>query len=91
MKNGDLLRAAQSAGFEVFVTADQGIPYQQNLEAIGMATVILVARTNRLADLEPLMPRVVEALTSIRPGDVLRVASPFSEPDAAVRSSGSPR
>jgi len=75
MKNGDLLRAAQAAGFEVFLTADQGIPYQQNLEAIGMASIVLAAPTSRLADLEPLMPRVGEALATIRPGDVVRVAA----------------
>lgn len=74
MKNGDLLRTAQSAGFEVFLTADQGIPYRQNLESIGMATIVLAASSNRFADLEPLMPHVVEALATIRPGDFVRVA-----------------
>jgi hypothetical protein len=74
MKNTELLRTARQAGFEVFLTADQGIPYQQNLEAIGMATVVMATKTSRPADLEPLMPRVLELLADLRPGDVIKVA-----------------
>ena len=75
MKNSDLLRAAREAGFEAFLTADQGIAYQQNLEALGMATVVLAGRSSTLADLEPLMARVGEVLAAIRPGEVIRVAA----------------
>ncbi len=41
LKNGELLRAAEASGFEVFVTADKKLPKQQNLEAKAFATVVL--------------------------------------------------
>jgi|SRR5580698_136697 hypothetical protein len=42
LKNGELLNAAESSGFEVFLTADQSIRYQQNLAARNIAIVLLV-------------------------------------------------
>jgi len=75
MKNSELLRAATAAGFQVFLTADQGIAYQQNLESADMATVILAAKTSSPADLEPLMSRVAQLLSGIRPGVVIKIAA----------------
>ena len=73
LKNGDLLEAAQAAGFEVLITVDQNIPDQQNLAGRKIALVILCAPTNRLRDLEPLVPAALSALDSIGPGDVVRI------------------
>lgn len=73
LKNGALLRAAESAGFELMITADQEIPYQQNLGHRRIAILILCARTNRLADLKCLVPAAMHALDSITPGQVLRI------------------
>jgi predicted nuclease of predicted toxin-antitoxin system len=71
LKNGNLLsRAAES--FEIFVTVDQGIRYQQNLRNHDICVVALAARTNDIRDLEPLVPRLLEAIKSARPGKVLR-------------------
>jgi len=75
MKNSELLRAATAARFQVFLTADQGIAYQQNLESADIATVILAAKTSSPADLEPLMSRVAQLLPGIRSGVVIRVAA----------------
>jgi hypothetical protein len=61
------------ASFQVLVTVDQGIPYQQNLQKASVAVIILVARTNRLADLVPLVPSAHAALDSIKPGDVVEI------------------
>jgi hypothetical protein len=47
MKNGILLDAAQAANFEVIVTTDQEIPFQQNLDHRRIAILILCAPTNR--------------------------------------------
>jgi hypothetical protein len=55
LKNGELLKSAEAAGFDVFLTADQGIEYQQNLNARTIAIVILRAKSNRLRDLLPLV------------------------------------
>ena len=74
LSNGDLLAAAEAAGFEVIVTVDQNIPFQQNLESRTIAVLILCASTNRLRDLQKIVPAALEALASIKPGDVVRVS-----------------
>jgi hypothetical protein len=79
LKNGELLRRAVAKRFEVFITADQNLEYQQNLAASGLGVVVMAARTNRLPDLLPLVPAVLEALTSVRPGEVIRVGRSQSE------------
>lgn len=73
-KNGDLLTAAEAAGFDVLITTDQEIPYQQNLTGRHISIVVLCAPTNRLVDLMPLIPAVTMALESIPPGHVIRIA-----------------
>jgi len=70
-----LLSAAEVAGFDVIVTVDQNIPYQQNLGIRKIAILILCARTNRLRDLEQIMPAALAALSEIRPGQAIRIGS----------------
>jgi predicted nuclease of predicted toxin-antitoxin system len=72
--NGDLLkRAAQH--FDVLVTADQNLQYQQNLEAAELGVVVLVAHSTRLQDLTPLVPALIEAIESVEPGELRRVGN----------------
>jgi hypothetical protein len=72
IKNGPLLqRAAQE--FNVFLTVDQGIEYQQNPVGLAVAIVVMVARSNDVDDLRPLMPRVRETLNSASRGTVVKV------------------
>ncbi|MGA2136628.1 MAG: DUF5615 family PIN-like protein [Bryobacteraceae bacterium] len=73
LKNGRLLEAAEAAGFDVLITVDQNIPDQQNLTQRSIALVILCGRTNRLRDLEILVPAAISAVDSIRAGDVVKV------------------
>jgi hypothetical protein len=73
LKNGALLAAAQAAAFEILITTDQEIPYQQNLNGMRISIMILCAPTNRLADLKRLMPAVILSLKSIEPGQVIRL------------------
>jgi len=73
LKNGRLLDAAETGGFDVLITVDQNIPDQQNLAARKIALVILRGPTNRLRDLAPLVPAALSALSSIEPGDVVRI------------------
>jgi hypothetical protein len=72
-KNGELLKLMAAQGFEVFLTVDQNLHYQQNLQASTIAVVVLVAASNRLADLLPLVPAAQLALRSIKPGDVIEI------------------
>ena len=54
--------------FEALFTVDRNLPFQQNLRASGIAVVIAVARTNRVKELRPLMPKVLDALRIVREG-----------------------
>jgi len=74
LKNGDLLAAAEAAGFDVFITIDQNIPFQQNFSSRTIAVLILCAPTNRLADLRKIVPGALAALASIKPGEVARIS-----------------
>lgn len=67
IKNGELLALAAQQ-FDVFVTVDQNLSFQQNLAAFPIAILILRARTNRLADLRPLIPTLLAALPTSKPG-----------------------
>ena len=72
VKNGPLLRRAAQE-FDVFLTVDHGVEYQQNLLGLDLAIVVMVAATNDIEDLRPLMPRVRETLTSASPGILIKV------------------
>jgi hypothetical protein len=72
-KNGELLALMTAYGFEVLLTVDQGIPHQQNLRVAGVAVVVMMGLSNQLADLAPLVPDVLAALSAIQPGDVVEV------------------
>jgi hypothetical protein len=73
-RNGDLLRLMVAAGFTVFVTMDRYLAYQQNVASMGIGVVVLRARTNRLRDLVPLVPRLREAIGAVMPGRVVEVS-----------------
>jgi Domain of unknown function (DUF5615) len=72
MKNGELLRVA-SGNVDAFVTIDSNLAYQQTVTGLSFGVVVLVARSNRLGDLTPLVADTLTALRSIGPGQVLRV------------------
>lgn len=69
-----LLRAASQAGFDVLITMDRSLPYQQNLSAIGISVVVITKIRNRLRDLRRLIPQIVSALAVIRPGDAVEIS-----------------
>jgi hypothetical protein len=72
LDNGDLLDTMEGV-FEALVTVDQGIPAQQNLSGRTVGIVVIQARSNRLTDLLPCVPAVVEALESLQPGQFVVV------------------
>jgi len=74
IKNGDLLVLAEKQ-FEVFVTVDRNLSFQQNLTRYNIAVLILRARTNRLRDLRPLVPELLTSLLSAKRGEVLWIGS----------------
>jgi hypothetical protein len=70
LKNGELLIAAEKARFDVFLTVDQGIEYQQNLTGRRIAIIIFRAKSNRLKDL---LPHVPACLASLNPFNLARL------------------
>ena len=75
LSNGDLLEAAEKAGFDLLLSTDKNIRYQQNLNSLVIGFVVLRARSNRLEDLQPLVPDILAALRVIKPGDVVHIGS----------------
>jgi hypothetical protein len=74
LTNGELLRVAADR-FDVLLTADQNLEFQQNLAKLPIAVIVLVADSNRLESLEPLIPDVIAALSTLKPRALLRVGA----------------
>jgi hypothetical protein len=72
-KNGDLLRDAELAGYEVLLTVDQGLPHQQNLAGRKLSTVTIRSRTNQIEDLLPFVDAILKAFEAIGPGQTQRI------------------
>ena len=75
LKNGQLLKQAEGAGFEVFVTADRNLEFQQNLQSSQLLVVVLVAPSNALEDLAPLAPATLVEIANGEPGQLIRVGA----------------
>lgn len=74
LRDGLLLRRAE-AEFDVLITCDRSLTKQNHIPGMDIAVVVIAARTNRLGDLLPLVPRVLATLDVIRPGEVVTVAA----------------
>jgi hypothetical protein len=71
-KNGDLLRLAVGQ-FDVLLTVDRSLAYQQNITSMPISIISIQSRSNRLIDLSPSMPKVLEVLTTIQPSQIVRI------------------
>ena len=74
LSNGRLLAAAHADDYESIITADQSIPYQQNLQRLQIAVVVLTQ--NRWKRVRPYVEEIREALDGIQPGEVRKVEIP---------------
>ena len=72
-KNGLLLSLAEDAGFDLFLTIDKGLQYQQNLAGRSIAIMVVRARWIRLEDLLPHLEACRSIMSSIQSGEVRRV------------------
>lgn len=63
-KNGELLRSAEASGFEVFISIDRGLEYEQNLRIRAIAVILIQATSSRLQDLLPHVPGIQRVLAS---------------------------
>ena len=67
IKNGELMRLAEME-FDVFITVDRNLSFQQNLPKFNIAVLVLRAKSNRLADLQPFAEKIVENLPNLEKG-----------------------
>ena len=74
IKNGKLLGLAATK-FDVFLTADQNIEFQQNTAALPISIVVLVVRRTRIQAIEPLIPELLKMLNHVPPKTLRRIAA----------------
>ena len=74
IKNGELLALAAER-FDVLLTADKGMEYQQNLTTLPVSVLIVLARSNRMDDLARAVPAILAALATIPPRMLRKVAA----------------
>jgi hypothetical protein len=72
--NGALLKLADGQ-FDALLTVDQGIEYQQNLTGLRIGVIVMMASSNDLDDLRPLLPEVEKALAKTGPGMFTKVGA----------------
>ena len=72
-KNGELLSIAEKSGFQVLLTLDRGLEYEQNLQSRKVAVILVRTKSNGLRDMLPHVPRILEVLHSIQPGRLVKV------------------
>jgi len=72
IKNGELLALAATK-FDAFLTTDQNIEFQQNLAALPLAILVIVAKSNRMKDIEPLLADILQALNHLPPKSLRKV------------------
>jgi predicted nuclease of predicted toxin-antitoxin system len=68
IKNGTLLTLAERE-FDVLITVDRNLAFQQNLPKFNIAVLVLHAASNRLADLKPLAPKILSTLPALTKGE----------------------
>src|SRR5882757_620401 len=72
VKNGELLQLAASQ-FDLLLTVDRNLEYQQNFAGLALAVIVVHAPSNDVALLRPLMPAVLAAMSEIKPGMVTHI------------------
>ena len=76
IENGELLRLAAEAGFDAVITNDRGLEYQQNLDALPVAVIVLLAKANTIEAVRPLCVALLTTLTRLRPREFVKLSSP---------------
>jgi hypothetical protein len=76
IENGELLKVATDAGFEVLVTTDRGLEYEQNLNALPLSMVVLLVERHTIEALRALLPELHSTLSRLGPREFVKIASP---------------
>ena len=73
IENGELLRLAAANGFDALITNDRGLEYQQNLDALPVAVVVVLAKANTIEAIRPVYPELLAALMRIQQGEFMKL------------------
>ena len=74
VKNGDLLRRMHGE-YDALLTMDRGIEFQQNIAGLPFGVLLVLAPSNRMVHLQPLVPAILEALQAVKPGGLRRIGA----------------
>ena len=75
LSNGRLMQAMLDEGFEVLITFDQNLPYQQN-EKLSIAVIVLIAPNNRVETARSFAPQLLKTLSHLEIGQLVRLSRP---------------
>jgi hypothetical protein len=75
IENGELLALAAKEGFDVLLTNDRGLEYEQNPALLPIGVIVLLIRSNVIESIRPLLPNVHRVLQSIRRGELVKVTA----------------
>jgi hypothetical protein len=76
IENGELLKNAAGDGFDALVTNDRGLEYQQNLDSLPVAVIVLLPPANTIEAIRPLVPELLAALAALFPRTFVKVSTP---------------
>ena len=74
VKNGDLLRLMRG-GYDALVTMDGSLEFQQNISVLPFGVILVRALSNRMLQLRPLVPAILDAIAATEPGRIQRVGA----------------
>ena len=74
LSDNQLLELAEKE-FDIFITVDQNLPFQQNLSKLDLAVFVLRSNSNRINDLKPLAPKILESLATAKKGQATIVSN----------------
>jgi hypothetical protein len=74
-RNGELIALVAAAGFNVLITVDRNMRFQQKIAKSDIALIVMIAKSNAREDLLPLMPRVLAAIDNAVAGQVIEITS----------------
>ncbi|MBA3649549.1 MAG: DUF5615 family PIN-like protein [Chitinophagales bacterium] len=72
-KNGVLLKMMVQENFEIFITADQNLEYQQNLRSLPITVIVLIIPTLRYDDIKPLIPKLIELIPKAEKSKIFHI------------------
>lgn len=76
IENGELLRLAAAGGFDVLITNDRGLEYQQNRDALPLAVVVVLTKANTIEAIRSAYGELLALLTTIRPRELVKLSIP---------------